>query len=146
MSDGKQQKGQRQQAARRCKKASDGKQLAADAFTAAPLQKVLSADIGLYTGAVVTDDGQLYAYGYGGFGGHGLGIRDVAVPTRVRGGLENERVVLVRIGNIFSTVLTASTRPRSWCTKRIPASWAATALPMVKSWPRMVTTKLESGW
>jgi alpha-tubulin suppressor-like RCC1 family protein len=110
-SDGKQQKGQRHSAPRRCKKGSDGKQLAADAFTAAPsLQKVLSADIGLYTGALVTDDGELYTFGFGDNGGHGLGIRDVAVPTRVRGGLEHERVVLVRIGNCFAAVLTASGR------------------------------------
>jgi len=46
-SDGKQQNGLRHSAPRRCKKSSDGKQLAADAFTVAPsLQKVLSADIG----------------------------------------------------------------------------------------------------
>ena len=105
--DGKQQKGQRpQQAARSCKKAMDGKQL-----TEAPsLQKVLSADIGQYTGGLVMEDGELYTFGYGRFGGHGLGIRDVAVPTRVRGGLEHERVVLVRIGNCFAAVLTASGR------------------------------------
>jgi alpha-tubulin suppressor-like RCC1 family protein len=37
---------------------------------------------------------------------HDLGIRNVTVPTRVRGGLENERVVLVQIGNNFAAVLT----------------------------------------
>ena len=49
-------------------------------------------------------------------GGHGLGMRDVAVPTRVRGGLEHERVVLVRLGNSFAAVLTASGRvcPDVW--------------------------------
>ncbi len=66
-SDGKQQKGQQPcdvkqqkdqrppQAARHCKKAMDGKQL-----TEAPsLQKVLSADIGQYTGGLVMEDGDL---------------------------------------------------------------------------------------
>jgi alpha-tubulin suppressor-like RCC1 family protein len=72
--------------------------------------KVLSAEIGAYTGALVTEDGQLYAFGFGRFGGHGLGRRDVAVPTRVRGGLENERVILVRIGNCFAAVLTVTGR------------------------------------
>jgi len=57
--DGQQQKGQRPpQAARCCKKAIDGKQPAADAFTAAPsLQKVFSADIGQYTRALVMEEG-----------------------------------------------------------------------------------------
>ena len=84
----------------------DGKQL-----TEAPsLQKVLSSDIGQYTVGIVMDDGELYTFGYGNFGGHGLGIRDVAVPTRVRDGLENECVVLVRIGNGCAAVLTTSGR------------------------------------
>ena len=52
------------------------------------------------------EEGELYTFEYGTFGGHGLGIRNVTVPTRVRGGLENERVVLVQIGNNFAVVLT----------------------------------------
>ena len=62
-SDGKQQKGQASDSTRQTrasKKASEGKQLAADASTAAPsLQKVLSADIGQYTGGLVMEDGDL---------------------------------------------------------------------------------------
>ena len=72
--------------------------------------KVLSAEIGAYTGALVTEDGELYAFGFGRSGRHGFGIRDVAVPTRVRGGLEKERVILVGSGNTFAAVLTASGR------------------------------------
>ena len=40
----------------------------------------------------------------------------MAVPTRVRGGLENDRVVHVRIGNGFTAVLTAT--GRVWTLRR----------------------------
>ena len=76
-------------------------------------KKVLSADIGQESVALVTDDGQLYAFGFGRLGMFRTAAGkkcDVAVPTRVRGGLENDRVVHVRIGRGFTAVLTATGR------------------------------------
>jgi hypothetical protein len=69
-------------------------------------KKVLCADIGHAAVALVTEDGELFAFGFGGEFGmfrDSAGKKcDVAVPTRVRGGLENDRVVHVRIGNGFT--------------------------------------------
>jgi hypothetical protein len=73
---------------------------------------VLSAELGPYTGAFVTDEGEVFGFGLGTIagtrmGGHGLGhSHNIAVPERIRGGLEREHAVLVRMGSIFGVVLT----------------------------------------
>jgi alpha-tubulin suppressor-like RCC1 family protein len=87
-------------------------------------KKVLSADIGPYTGAFVTDEGEVFGFGLGTVaghptGGHGLGHSgNVDVPTRLRGGLERERAVLVRMGSIFGIALTQEGHVWSFGTSR----------------------------
>ena len=69
-------------------------------------QKVVTGELGPYSGALVTEDGGLFCFGLGYFGGTGQGTTDsVLVPTRVRGGLQDEHVLVARVA-VATSVLT----------------------------------------
>ena len=78
--------------------------------TLAGAQKVVTGELGPYSGALVTEDGGLFCFGLGYFGGTGQGTRDdVLVPTRVRGGLQDEHVLVARVA-VATNILTKEGR------------------------------------
>jgi alpha-tubulin suppressor-like RCC1 family protein len=78
---------------------------------AAEDKKVVNAELGSYSVALVTEEGGLYCFGLGEYGGPGHGsTHHVYFPTRVTGGLEHEHVVTARLGNTHTVVLTEAGR------------------------------------
>jgi len=77
-------------------------------------KKVCKVAAGEYHVLALTDDGQLFGWGYGANGAHGLATTgNVTTPTRVKN-LDNEKIVDIEVSTYFSLALTADGDLYSW--------------------------------